>query len=203
MAGKRGLRRPRHSIRWWSSWSFLSHLRIIASAPRCSIRSTRSCFCSARGAGRLRELGRDRQSSARRSSISAAPVPPVQGRHAVARPARRYFRSARRRAVPGLLHRLGRQADGAAADIIAIDGKTLRRSYQEGGAKAPIHMISAWVARQRSGSRSAKVADKSNEITAIPKLLDLMTIKGATSPSMRWDASARSRPRSSPRRPIM
>lgn len=69
---------------------------------------------------------------------------------------------------------------GLSADIIAVDGKTLRRSYQEGGAKAPIHMLSAWSARQNLVLGQAKVADKSNEITAIPKLLDLLTIKGAT-----------------------
>jgi predicted transposase YbfD/YdcC len=69
---------------------------------------------------------------------------------------------------------------GLGADIIAIDGKTLRRSYQEGGAKAPIHMISAWSARQNLVLGQAKVADKSNEIVAIPKLLDLLTIEGAT-----------------------
>jgi predicted transposase YbfD/YdcC len=66
------------------------------------------------------------------------------------------------------------------ADIVAIDGKTLRRSYQEGGAKAPIHMISAWSARQNLVLGQKKVADKSNEISAIPELLDLLTIKGAT-----------------------
>lgn len=66
------------------------------------------------------------------------------------------------------------------ADIIAIDGKTLRRSYQEGGAKAPIHMIAAWSARQNLVLGQKKVADKSNEITAIPELLDLLTVKGAT-----------------------
>ena len=69
---------------------------------------------------------------------------------------------------------------GLGADLIAIDGKTLRRSYQESGAKAPIHMISAWSARQNLVLGQAKVADKSNEITAIPKLLDLLTIEGAT-----------------------
>jgi predicted transposase YbfD/YdcC len=66
------------------------------------------------------------------------------------------------------------------ADIIAIDGKTLRRSYQEGGAKAPIHMLSAWSCGQNLVLAQAKVAAKSNEITAIPPLLDLLTIKGAT-----------------------
>lgn len=64
-------------------------------------------------------------------------------------------------------------------DIVAIDGKTLRRSYQEGGAKAPIHMISAFSSRQRMVLGQRKVADKSNEITAIPELLDLLVIKGA------------------------
>lgn len=64
-------------------------------------------------------------------------------------------------------------------DIVAIDGKTLRRSYQEGGAKAPIHMISAWSSRQRLVLGQTKVADKSNEITAIPDLLDALTVKGS------------------------
>ena len=65
-------------------------------------------------------------------------------------------------------------------DIVAIDGKTLRRAYQASGAKAPIHMISAWAARQRLVLGQIKVAAKSNEITAIPDLLDLLTLKGAT-----------------------
>ena len=65
------------------------------------------------------------------------------------------------------------------SDIVAIDGKTLRRSYQEGGAKAPIHMISAFSTRQRMVLGQRKVADKSNEITAIPELLDLLTVTGA------------------------
>lgn len=68
---------------------------------------------------------------------------------------------------------------GLGHGIVAIDGKTLRRSYQEGGAKAPIHMISAWSCRQNLVLGQMKVADKSNEITAIPQLLDMLTIKGA------------------------
>ena len=64
-------------------------------------------------------------------------------------------------------------------DIVAIDGKTLRRSYQEGGGKAPIHMISAWASNRRLVLGQIKVADKSNEITAIPDLLDLLTLKGS------------------------
>jgi len=69
---------------------------------------------------------------------------------------------------------------GLSSGIIAIDGKTLRRSYQQGGAKAPIHMISAWSAGQNLVLGQMKVSDKSNEIAAIPKLLDVLTIKGAT-----------------------
>ena len=68
---------------------------------------------------------------------------------------------------------------GLGPEIIAIDGKTLRRSYQEGGAKAPIHMVSAWSAKQNLVLGQVKVTDKSNEITAIPRLLDMLTIKGA------------------------
>ncbi|MGH6874930.1 MAG: ISAs1 family transposase [Aestuariivirgaceae bacterium] len=68
---------------------------------------------------------------------------------------------------------------GASRDVIAIDGKTLRRSYQKKGAKAPIHMVSAFVARQRLVLGQVKVADKSNEIVAIPKLLEMMAIEGA------------------------
>jgi predicted transposase YbfD/YdcC len=68
---------------------------------------------------------------------------------------------------------------GAPADVIAIDGKTLRRSYQKKGAKAPIHMVSAFAARQRLVLGQVKVAEKSNEIVAIPKLLAMMEIEGA------------------------
>jgi predicted transposase YbfD/YdcC len=68
---------------------------------------------------------------------------------------------------------------GAAADVIAIDGKTMRRSYQKKGAKAPIHMVSAFAARQRLVLGQVKVAEKSNEIVAIPALLDMLVIEGA------------------------
>jgi predicted transposase YbfD/YdcC len=68
---------------------------------------------------------------------------------------------------------------GAPAETIAIDGKTVRRSYQKKGAKEPIHMVSAFAARQRLVLGQVKVADKSNEIVAIPALLDLLAIEGA------------------------
>ena len=68
---------------------------------------------------------------------------------------------------------------GVAADVIAIDGKTLRRSYQKKGAQAPIHMVSAFAARQRLVLGQVKVAEKSNEIAAIPAILAMLAIEGA------------------------
>jgi predicted transposase YbfD/YdcC len=68
---------------------------------------------------------------------------------------------------------------GAPADVIAIDGKTSRRSYQKKGAKEAIHMVSAFAARQRLVLGQTKVAEKSNEIIAIPKLLGMLEIEGA------------------------
>jgi predicted transposase YbfD/YdcC len=68
---------------------------------------------------------------------------------------------------------------GAATDVIAIDGKTVRRSFQKKGAKAPIHMVSAFAARQRLVLGQVKVAEKSNEIVAIPALLEMLAIEGA------------------------
>jgi len=68
---------------------------------------------------------------------------------------------------------------GAPEGVIAIDGKTLRRSHQKKGAKAAIHMVSAFAARQRLVLGQVKVAEKSNEIVAIPALLEMMAIEGA------------------------
>ena len=68
---------------------------------------------------------------------------------------------------------------GVDGDVVAVDGKTLRRSYKKTGRKGAIHMISAFSASQRLVLGQMKVAEKSNEITAIPQLLDLLTIKNA------------------------
>src|SRR5882757_10203989 len=68
---------------------------------------------------------------------------------------------------------------GVPEGVIAVDGKTVRRSYQKKGAKEPIHMVSAFAARQRLVLGQVKVADKSNEIVAIPKLLAMLVIEGA------------------------
>ena len=65
------------------------------------------------------------------------------------------------------------------AEVIAIDGKTSRRSGDKKGSKQPIHMVSAFAARQRLVMGQVAVAEKSNEIVAIPALLDMMAIEGA------------------------
>ena len=67
-----------------------------------------------------------------------------------------------------------------AGDVVAIDGKTLRRSFARSGAgKGAIHMVSAWLSRNRVVLGQLKVEEKSNEITAIPALLRLLELKGA------------------------
>jgi predicted transposase YbfD/YdcC len=68
---------------------------------------------------------------------------------------------------------------GGPAGVIAIDGKTVRRSGHKRSGKAAVHMVSAFAARQRLVLGQVKVAEKSNEIIAIPKLLDMLAIEGA------------------------
>jgi predicted transposase YbfD/YdcC len=62
--------------------------------------------------------------------------------------------------------------------VIAIDGKTLRRSHDKSLGKTAIHMVSAWAAENRLVLGQTKVAEKSNEITAIPELLALLDVAG-------------------------
>jgi predicted transposase YbfD/YdcC len=67
---------------------------------------------------------------------------------------------------------------GVPAGVVAIDGKTVRRSGGK-AAKGAIHMVSAFAAGQRLVLGQVKVAEKSNEIVAIPKLLDMLVVEGA------------------------
>ena len=64
-------------------------------------------------------------------------------------------------------------------ELVAIDGKTLRRSYDRASSKAAIHMVSAWATENHISLGQVCVDEKSNEITAIPKLLELVEISGA------------------------
>jgi predicted transposase YbfD/YdcC len=62
--------------------------------------------------------------------------------------------------------------------VIAVDGKTLRQSYERAESKAAIHMVSAWATANRLVLGQCKVDEKSNEITAIPQLLRMLEISG-------------------------
>jgi predicted transposase YbfD/YdcC len=62
-------------------------------------------------------------------------------------------------------------------DLVAIDGKTSRRAKQ--GEAHPLHLVSAWASRQRLVLGQEAVAEKSNEITAIPRLLERLELTGA------------------------
>lgn len=63
-------------------------------------------------------------------------------------------------------------------DVIAIDGKTLRRTFDTASQKAAIHMVSAWATAQGLCLGQVKTDAHSNEITAIPKLLALLALHG-------------------------
>jgi predicted transposase YbfD/YdcC len=65
-------------------------------------------------------------------------------------------------------------------EVVAIDGKALRRSFQHAWDKQMIHLVSAWAAGNQLVLGQLAVDDKSNEITAIPKLLALLDLAGAT-----------------------
>jgi predicted transposase YbfD/YdcC len=62
--------------------------------------------------------------------------------------------------------------------IVAIDGKTLRRSFDAASSKSAIHMVSAWATANQISLGQVVVDEKSNEITAIPKLLEMLEISG-------------------------
>lgn len=63
-------------------------------------------------------------------------------------------------------------------ETVAIDGKTLRRSHDKGHSKAAIHMVSAWACERHLVLGQIKTAEKSNEITAIPELIESLISEG-------------------------
>lgn len=63
--------------------------------------------------------------------------------------------------------------------VVAIDGKVLRRSFDRVSGKSALHMVSAWGCQQRLVLAQIATDAKSNEITAVPKLLRMLTLKGA------------------------
>ena len=71
----------------------------------------------------------------------------------------------------------GKPADAAVQQVIAIDGKTSRRSADKG--RAALHLVSAWACEQRLVLGQEAVEDKENEIVAIPRLLEMLELTGA------------------------
>jgi len=63
-------------------------------------------------------------------------------------------------------------------EVVAIDGKVLRRSHDKSNLKSAIHIVSAWASGNGLVLGQRKIDDKSNEITAIPKLLKMLEIEG-------------------------
>ena len=64
-------------------------------------------------------------------------------------------------------------------DVVAIDGKTIRGSFDRGCEQGPLHVVSAWACDRRLVLGQRQIGDKSNEISAIPELLTALDLKGA------------------------
>jgi predicted transposase YbfD/YdcC len=67
----------------------------------------------------------------------------------------------------------------AVGQVVPIDGKTMRQSFDKATGKSALHMVGAWATANKISLGQVAVAEKSNEITAIPKLLDLLELAGA------------------------
>jgi predicted transposase YbfD/YdcC len=65
-----------------------------------------------------------------------------------------------------------------AGEVVAIDGKTLKGSFDAAAGQNPLHLVSAWACDARLTLGQVAVDQKSNEITAIPLLLELLDLKG-------------------------
>ena len=74
----------------------------------------------------------------------------------------------------------GGEPGGLGQQVVAVDGKTLRRSHDRGSGKAALHLVSAWATASGLVVGQVATEEKSNEITAIPALLRLLALEGAT-----------------------
>jgi predicted transposase YbfD/YdcC len=63
-------------------------------------------------------------------------------------------------------------------EVVAIDGKTLRRSFDTASGLPALHLVSAWATRNRLVLGEVPVDGKGNEITAVPKLLEILELTG-------------------------
>jgi predicted transposase YbfD/YdcC len=79
-------------------------------------------------------------------------------------------------------------SDGTEGRFIAIDGKTLRRSFRHAWARQGLHLVSAWCDSNQLLLGQLAVEDKANEIAAIPKLLELLAPDALTGAIVTTDA---------------
>lgn len=92
---------------------------------------------------------------------------------------------------------VGTLVDDFDREVVAIDGKTVRRSFDRGREQNPLHLVSAWASEQGLVLGQCCVDSKSNEITAIPALLDQLMTKNSIVTLDAMGARHRSRRRSS------
>lgn len=94
---------------------------------------------------------------------------------------RRVFEAIDEKAFGGCLTQIASELAGdLGGEVVAIDGKTLRRSFDRRKGKSPLHIVSAWVAARNVTLGQVVTEEKSNEITAIPVLLEAINVRGAT-----------------------
>ena len=71
------------------------------------------------------------------------------------------------------------QVEDPDGEVVAIDGKTIRRSFDHGREQSPLHVVSAWASEQSLVLTQEVTSEKSNEITAIPEVLGALNLEGA------------------------
>jgi hypothetical protein len=71
-------------------------------------------------------------------------------------------------------------SEGTLGKLIAIDGKTVRHSFEHATGRKALHIVSAWIAENRLTLGQISTEEKSNEITAIARLFEMLDIRGAT-----------------------
>jgi len=93
---------------------------------------------------------------------------------------RRIFEAINPKQFSACFERLTRHLAGEMPEgLIAIDGKTMRRTFSKQAGQGPLHVVSAWAVEQGVMLGQVATDEKSNEITAIPELLDVVDVKGA------------------------
>ena len=84
-------------------------------------------------------------------------------------------------------------------DVVAVDGKALRRSFGKASERSPTHLPQAFAAESKLTLAQVKVADKSNGIPALPELVELLDVKGRAVTADACTRNAARRRRSWPR----